>query len=129
MKEMILEILIYAAIGIAGGVLAYLLGRLLLALAKVKGFEHLKGALELLKATAAETAASLQERFVIEWKAANADHKLTDAEKARLAAMALDETLIKMSPAMIELIKAASIDVVQIVTDAVKAWVLKNHQQ
>ena len=128
MNEVLVETLSQILLYILGAILSGALTLLLLQLSKNAKFTHLQAALTALKEAAMDTAAALQQQFVEDWKAANADGKLTEAEKAQLAAKALDLTLIKMTPSAIELIKAAGMDVAQIVKDAVDKWVYENHK-
>ena len=76
--------------------------------------------------TAAEqTVLELQQTVVDEMKAASSDGKLSKEEIAQLGRLLLDGTLVKMSGASMNVLKAANVDVNAIVTGAGEALIAR----
>ena len=128
MSEMIAEILsqillemIMALFSVAGVWLASIL-------AKQEKLNNIAAATAEVVDAAKQTAAALQQEFVLGWKAANADGKLSEDEVKQLGVMLLEKTLKKLSAPAMKVLEAAGKDVTAIIRDAAEAWILKNHQ-
>ena len=128
MSEMIAEILsqillemVMAAFSIAGVWLASVL-------AKQEKLKNIAAAADEVIKAAKQTAAALQQEFVLKWKAANEDGKLTETEIADLNRMVVEKTLAKLSDPAKRVLEAAGKDITAIIRDAAEAWILKNHQ-
>lgn len=67
----------------------------------------------------------LQQTVVDEMKAASSDGKLSKEEIAQLGRLLLDGTLVKMSGASMNVLKAANVDVNAIVTGAGEALIAR----
>jgi hypothetical protein len=124
MSEMIAEILsqvllemIMALFSVAGVWLVSIL-------AKQEKLKNIAVATAEVVDTAKQTAAALQQEFVLGWKAANADGKLTEDEVKKLSVMLLEKTLNKLSAPAMKVLEAAGKDITAIIRDAAEAWVL-----
>ena len=128
MSEMIAEILsqillemIMALFSVAGVWLAAIL-------AKQAKLKNIAAAADEVIEAAKQTAAALQQEFVLKWKAANEDGKLTETEIADMKRMVVEKTLAKLSDPAKRVLEAAGKDITAIIRDAAEAWILKNHQ-
>ena len=74
---------------------------------------------------AKQTAAALQQQFVIGWKEASADGKLTEQEKQQLGVMLLNTAMKKLSDPAKKILEAAGKDITAIIRDAAEEWILK----
>ena len=124
MSEMIAEILsqvllemIMALFSVAGVWLASIL-------AKQEKLNNIAAATAEVVDAAKQTAAALQQEFVLGWKAASADGKLSENEVKQLGVMLLEKTLKKLSAPAKKVLEAAGKDVTAIIRDAAEAWVL-----
>ena len=124
MSEMIAEILsqvllemIMALFSVAGVWLASIL-------AKQEKLNNIAAATAEVVDAAKQTAAALQQEFVLGWKAANADGKLSEDEVKQLGVMLLEKTLKKLSAPAMKVLEAAGKDVTAIIRDAAEAWIL-----
>ena len=124
MSEMIAEILsqvllemVMALFSVAGVWLASIL-------AKQEKLNNIAAATAEVVDAAKQTAAALQQEFVLGWKAANADGKLTEDEVQELGFMLLEKTLKKLSAPAMKVLEAAGKDITAIIRDAAEAWIL-----
>lgn len=124
MSEMIAEILsqvllemVMALFSVAGVWLAAIL-------AKQEKLNNIAAATAEVVDAAKQTAAALQQEFVLGWKAASADGKLTEDEVQELGFMLLEKTLKKLSAPAMKVLEAAGKDVTAIIRDAAEAWIL-----
>ena len=124
MSEMIAEMLsqvllemIMALFSVAGVWLASIL-------AKQEKLNNIAAATAEVVDAAKQTAAALQQEFVLGWKAANADGKLSEVEVKQLGVMLLEKTLKKLSAPAMKVLEAAGKDVTAIIRDAAEAWIL-----
>ena len=124
MSEMIAEILsqvllemVMALFSVAGVWLASIL-------AKQEKLNNIAAATAEVVDAAKQTAAALQQEFVLGWKAANADGKLSEDEVQELGFMLLEKTLKKLSAPAMKVLEAAGKDVTAIIRDAAEAWIL-----
>ena len=83
--------------------------------------DGLKSSLELLEQTAGTTVGELQQTMVDEWKAANADGKLTSAEIQKLKDLSISLVKKRMGPAAQETIRAAGVNLEDRITAAIQA--------
>ena len=123
------EILINALFTIAAAVIVFLLGWAIVQLGKTGKFNHLKDALDVLRTNAYTVAAALQQELVEDWKAKNADGKLTEDEIAKLKTTALARVMAITAPAFVNLLLAAGTDVKELINSAVQEWVDNNHKK
>lgn len=94
-------------------------------LVKQEKLKNIAAATEEAVDAAKQTAAALQQEFVIGWKAASADGKLTDEEVRQLGVMLLEKTMKKLSDPAKKILEAAGKDITAIIKDAAKEWILK----
>ena len=118
MKEFLIEqaayiitTVIVTAIGVLG---AWLTAKL----SKYIQLKNVTSALETCLAMTQVTVGELQQKFVEEMKAANADGKLTKEEIADLHSKLVTFTRDKLTPSIINVITAAGIDLNQFILDA-----------
>ena len=124
MNEMIAEILsqvllemVMALFSVAGVWLASIL-------AKQEKLNNIAAATAEVVDAAKQTAAALQQEFVLGWKAANADGKLTEDEVRKLSVLLMEKTLNKLSAPAVKVLEAAGKDITAIIRDAAEAWIL-----
>lgn len=124
MSETIAEILsqvllemVMALFSVAGVWLASIL-------AKQEKLNNIAAATAEVVDAAKQTAAALQQEFVLGWKAASADGKLTEDEVQELGLMLLEKTLKKLSAPAMKVLEAAGKDITAIIRDAAEAWIL-----
>ena len=94
-------------------------------LAKQEKLKNIAAATAEVVDAAKQTAAALQQEFVLGWKAANADSKLSEDEVKQLGDMLLEKTLKKLSAPAMKVLEAAGKDITAIIRDAAEDWVLK----
>ena len=118
MKEFLIEqaayiitTIVVTAIGILG---AWITAKL----SKYIQLKNTTSALETCLAMTQVTVGELQQKFVEEMKAANADGKLTKEEIADLHSKLVTFTRDKLTPSIINVITAAGIDLNQFILDA-----------
>lgn len=118
MKEFLIEQAAYiittvvvTGIGILG---AWLTAKL----SKYIQLKNVTSALDTCLAMTQVTVGELQQKFVEEMKAANADGKLTKEEIAELHSKLVTFTRDKLTPSIINVITAAGIDLNQFILDA-----------
>ena len=128
MLETLGEVLIPIVVGIVIALVGAALAWLLVTLAKSGKFKTLESAIGVLKANSYTVSAALQQEFVERWKADADDGKLTEAEIAKLKAMALQRVMDITAPALVSLLLAAGTDVKLLVQSAVEEWVGENHK-
>lgn len=129
MLEMLGEVLIPIVVGIVIALVGAALAWLLVTLAKTGSFKNLETAIGALKTNSYTVSAALQQEFVERWKADADDGKLTEAEIAKLKAMALQRVMDITAPALVSLLLAAGTDVKLLVQSAVEQWVSNNHKE
>ena len=129
MLEMLGEVLIPIVVGIVIALVGAALAWLLVTLAKTGKFKNLETAIGALKTNSYTVSAALQQEFVERWKADADDGKLTEAEIAKLKAMALQRVMDITAPALVSLLLAAGTDVKLLVQSAVEQWVSNNHKE
>lgn len=128
MLEMLGEVLIPIVVGIVVALVGAALAWLLVTLAKTGKFKNLEAAIGVLQSNSYTVSAALQQEFVEKWKADTKDGKLTEAEIARLKAMALQRVMDITAPAFVSLLIAAGTDVKLLVQSTVQQWVDDNHK-
>lgn len=74
---------------------------------------------------AQQTVAELQQTVVDGLKAANEDHKLTNAEITALGETLIQKTMEKMSTPTQNLLNAAGVDIIALIQGAGEAWIKK----
>lgn len=94
-------------------------------LAKQEKLKNISAATDEAVEAAKQTAAALQQQFVIGWKEASADGKLTEQEKQQLGVMLLNTAMKKLSDPAKKILEAAGKDITAIIQDAAEEWILK----
>lgn len=105
-----------ALIGVAGTWLSIQIG-------KVKKLENVRLATEEAKDAAMTTVLELQQTVVDDLKAAAADGKLTEGERAELKQKLLTMAMAKLSQTSVNILTAAGVDISAIITGAGEAMV------
>ena len=123
--EVLIPLIVAFVVAVVGAALAWLL----VTLAKSGKFKNLEAAIGVLKSNSYTVSAALQQEFVERWKADADDGKLTEAEIAKLKAMALQRVMDITAPALVSLLLAAGTDVKLLVQSAVEEWVGENHKE
>lgn len=77
--------------------------------------KHLNDATEKVIEMAGITVGELQQQFVDKWKAENVGGKLTEAQKKELRKKLVELTLQKLSLPMVELLRAAKVDLNELI--------------
>lgn len=75
------------------------------------------------------TVGELQQTFVLNWKSANEDGKLTSKEIAQLRTKLLEKTVEKLSAPAYTLLQAASVDVEGLILGVGESWIERIKQQ
>ena len=123
--EVLIPLIVAFVVAVVGAALAWLL----VTLAKTGKFKNLESAIGALRSNSYTVSAALQQEFVERWKADADDGKLTEAEIAKLKAMALQRVMDITAPALVSLLLAAGTDVKLLVQSAVEEWVGENHKE
>ena len=117
--EVVLQVvatLLVTLIGVLGTWLTMKLG-------KSAGLQNIDAAQKELIRAARITVDELQQTFVADWKAANADGKLQADEVAALKEHLLNKTLEKLSAPALSLLKGAAVDVNGLIAGVGEAWI------
>ena len=119
--ETIVSVLANLAITLIGVFGAWLMAQI----SKNQKLNTINAAVGELITAAEQTVLELQQTVVDEMKAASSDGKLSKEEIAQLGRLLLDGTLVKMSDASMNVLKAANVDVNAIVTGAGEALIAR----
>lgn len=119
--ETIVSVLANLAITLIGVFGAWLMAQI----SKSQKLNTINAAVGELITAAEQTVLELQQTVVDEMKAASSDGKLSKEEIAQLGRLLLDGTLVKMSGASMNVLKAANVDVNAIVTGAGEALIAR----
>lgn len=103
-----------ALIGLTGTWLTVKIG-------KTKNLERTQKAMDALVERATYTVLALKQTLVDDWKAASKDGKLTAAQRTTLQDKLVGMTIDALSPDAYEVLKAASLDITQIIIDTGEA--------
>ena len=114
--------LLITLIGVLGTYLSLQLG-------KNANLKNINDAQKELIRAAKITVGELQQTFVVSWKAANEDGKLTSKEIADLRIKLLDKTVEKLSAPAYTLLQAASVDVEGLILGVGESWIEHIKQQ
>ena len=116
----IVSVLILCGIGISG---TWVMARL----AQAKKLENITEATGQLLEAINITVISLQQQFVEDWKK-NQNGKLTEQQIAELKQQVIAITLESLSQLTINLLNAAKVDIINIISTAAEAYILKLKQ-
>ena len=132
-SHMFVDEVITSAIDVLGALLSTVLtifGAWVLAkLGQSVKTKNIKDASEELIKNAIQTVGELQQKCVNDWKAANADNKLTAEEIAQLKKELVDMTLTKTAQPVIDLLRAAKVDLVALILGAGDDLINAKHEK
>lgn len=120
--HMFVDEFIISAIDIVGALLSTLItifGAWLLAkLSQSVKTKTIKSAMETVVDIACQTVGELKQKYSDAWKTANADGKLTDEEVEALKHMLVSVTLSKLAQPLVDLLRAAKVDLEALIIGA-----------
>ena len=123
MNTVIIETLVSIAANLAITLIGVLGAWLVTKIGKQQQLNTINLAVEELTAAAEQTVLELQQTVVDDLKAASADGKLTQDEIRDLGKKLLEGSLQKMSASVINVLKAANVDINAIITGAGEALI------